>query len=72
MKISDFVIILGVLVLANSIYYLGNMIHWEIYGIIEGYESDWHFSDTLHAIFLIVAPTLIIGIGVIIRVIESR
>lgn len=72
MKISDFIIILGVLVLANSIYSLGNIAYYEIWDIVEDYDIDWNLADTLRVIFHIMAPALIIGVGVWIRLQESR
>lgn len=67
LKISDYVIILGVLILSHSIPGVASTINFLIWCNLESCTLDWSLADTLWLLYLIFSPIVIFIIACALR-----
>ncbi|MFW9783386.1 MAG: hypothetical protein ACFFFB_13980 [Candidatus Heimdallarchaeota archaeon] len=67
MKLSDFIIILGILILAQSLLWLVEDIAYILGWILGEYSGLWTITDTFRLSFEFALPIIILIIGFIVR-----
>lgn len=72
MKKNEFIILFGLILLGFSIYRISYIIYDISWTIFNDYTVDWNIIDTLFAIWWILSPIVVLGVGGVVRFIEKK
>jgi len=72
MKKNEFIILFGLILLGFSVYQISYMIYTISWFNFEDFTLTWNIIDTLLLVWLILAPIVVLGIGVAVRSIEKK
>lgn len=72
MKKYELVVIFGLILLGFSVYRISFVIYNVSWVFFNNYMLDWSIIDTLFTIWWILAPIVVLGIGIVVRYIETN